>query len=532
MQIGLDKNTKLAAVFERYVEFCNERAAPPLKRVHLADLEFVHSQILNGKDIPEAAALMKNDRITVRADQSAERQADAVFARIQRDSDKAYFQQLRSLVLAPPCADVVLDCQGATYDDMGRVQRVLSTAVRCHSVIVAKRCPWLGRFILAARQEQARRSIVSVAETELSDEDDGQREEERNHGSKSSVVKESEDDDDNIRVLPFNNNNAPAAAAAAGAAQIEIDEDEQDRCGEADEASLAPESSLLRVVLPDYSRDAVRILLEYCYTNRVLALGHEAFLQACKTKPGRDIKSGEAVAPPYPLTVDPLHWPNGGQPNVSFRTALAVVSLAEDASMPRLSLMAEVAAAQTVSNSNVVEALSICETQKLATGNPLERLRKAAMDLVLRPGSRGVYALPTFRRALQDKSFALVPTLLTGTADAMQGIEQKNKKKSKSSSHHPQNNKRDWKSMMTDYFVDNDYADAYAREQERHKRRVERLKRTVGEALAEKQAKKLFEKPRKKDDAKRRSLKRMSHHLSGRLGNRVMARRHHRRGSR
>ncbi|KAI2495855.1 hypothetical protein MHU86_18687 [Fragilaria crotonensis] len=64
--IGLEKASKLGAVFDRYVEFANEHAQVNHRRQLLVrDLEFVHCTILRDVDTPEASALMKNDRIRV-----------------------------------------------------------------------------------------------------------------------------------------------------------------------------------------------------------------------------------------------------------------------------------------------------------------------------------------------------------------------------------------------------------------------------------------------------------------------------------
>ena len=178
-----------------------------------------------------------------------------------------------------------------------------SSVVRCHSFLVSKRFPFLGRFIIAARQEQARQSIVSIVESEISRDVGVHRED--NNMSPAAVEKESEDEDD-IGVLNFEN----AAPDSFGYTQIVNDDDDDDEeeeeeepmmdtdmdsnnaAGrEADDVSIdseRPDSSLLRVTLPHYSLNAVKILLEYCYTNRGASLGYEAFAQACKTKLGSD----------------------------------------------------------------------------------------------------------------------------------------------------------------------------------------------------------------------------------------------------
>jgi hypothetical protein len=148
--------------------------------------------------------------------------------------------------------------------------------------------------------------------------------------------------------------------------------------------------------LANHSPDAAKLLLEFCYTNRVIPLGCIAFLQSCKSKPDR--KQNEPV-PPFSIgsSSGSHHWPNRGEPTVSFPVVVATLALAEEASLPRLSLMCEIAAARLVSSTNVMDALAMYQTQKELTGNSLPRLRKAAMDIVLRSGPRGVFVLPTSR---------------------------------------------------------------------------------------------------------------------------------------
>lgn len=353
-----------------------------------AHLEFVHSQVLLEHDTAETSALMKNDQITVRLNRADERRQEAKGRSLQREIDRNFFQQLQGMIppsgnAFAPYYDTIIDCQGAVLDEAGRAQRVLSTVVRCHSVIVKKRCRWLGRLIDAARVEQSRRGrVVNIVEVDS-----------RQQNTFTESVSKDCDEEDDIRVLNLDEREPQRTSAA----QIENDDDEQlvsdaERHGmttlpESDDVSLPyDECNLLRVTLPNHSPDAVRVLLEYCYTNRVVDLGLEAFVRACKTSPTKD--SGPSL--PYPMR----RWPNHGRPMISFRTALSALALAEEASMPRLSLMCEVAASQLVEISTVVDALSICETQRQATGNALVALRKAAIDVVLRSGPRGCMLFP------------------------------------------------------------------------------------------------------------------------------------------
>jgi hypothetical protein len=591
VQIGLDKNTKLSAVFERYVFFCNQHAAglslshdtdtdsypaKDRKKISTDDLEFVHCQLLKGNDTTEAAALMKNDRITVRKEQSSDRDLDQEHQRQQREADKEYFQQLRQLVpgagggggggtLPHKWCDVVLDCRGssvgaaAAADDVGRmVQQVLSTTVRCHSVVLRKRCPWLGRMIDAASREQARRSIVSLPDVvehgnvnatanttanttatleQVQHHEDEEEEEEQKQQKQSAVPdrnlpaaesKDSEDDD--IEVLNYNarvgnresrNNrlvaqietdeDEPKPPSSVDAAAVPMDDDDgddngDDRDGESSFSNVR--SDALWVTLANHSPDAAKLLLEFCYTNRVIPLGCIAFLQSCKSKPDR---KHHGPVPPFSIgSSGSRHWPNRGEPTASFPVVVATLGLAEEASLPRLSLMCEIAAAQLVSSTNVVDALAMCQTQKELTGNSLPRLRKAAMDIVLRSGPRGVFVLPTFRRALEERGKNLIPTLLAGTMEAVDNAEIKTKKGSGGG------DKRDWQEIALEYFEFVDREDANKRERERRKRRMERWESDPSRVDEHGFLKdlRLIDNPTAwATAAQRRSLKRMSHQM-------------------
>ncbi|GAX12113.1 hypothetical protein FisN_15Lh194 [Fistulifera solaris] len=506
VQIGLDKNTKLGTVFERFVEFCNEKRGAS-KVVALKDLEFSHSELLSPHDKAEDAALMKNDRITVRAESSKQRQADMNLRRLQRDIDRNFFIHLRSMLpiggVATRYADVELDCQGVVVDESGTVQRLITTGLQCHAGIVSKRCPWLGRMIASARHEQDRRSVVSVDATP-----NGQ-DSTQHTKIPPAILKGSEDEDE---IEPMNVHNISIRPNHMEAAEIEIDDDDDlvsfdeenqqeahNVRNEMDDSSVASDLEvnrprLLRVTIPNYGPDAVRILVEYIYTNRVESLGFEAFVKA-STK----------------FLLEKVNW-ESREPTVTFQTALSALLLAEEAALPRLALMCEVAAAQLVGVNTVVDALEACESQKRTTGNELPFLRKAAMEIVLRSSPRGVFSLPTFRQALEERSRTLVPTLLTGTADIMQKLELTRK-------HSESGSKRDWRAISQDYFSEMDYVDAVAREKERFKNRVERRKSDLrlGPLSVEDELK-LFEKPKRKEVSRRRSMKGLIYVVGGTRG--------------
>ena len=459
VSIGLDKNTKLGAVFTRYTEFCNEHSKLITQRIEESDLEFFHCQLLNPNDTAESSALMKNDRIKVRRERAAERETLAEFKRIQRESDKEYFKHLRQLMpdwSGDKRCDLIIDCQG-TVTDGGRNQQVLSTKVRGHAAVLSKRCKWLGTLIQTAREKKKEDSLLRNDAEEHKDmgsdspQSDNCIQFPKGNivANTSSTMQEEQDDarswedpdmeeDDEMGVVPLpgpHNNRRQAEMQQRGkATEIENDDDNDNN---SDVESVEPSNAIrqniqddthnvneeqgqdaekLRITLPNHSPDAVKILLEYCYTNRVLSLGHDAFVQACKTKPGK----GNGPVSPFSSQ---RRWPNNGLPKISFSVALAGVSLAEEAGLPRLSLMCEVAASQLITQSNVVEALSMCASQKELTGNDLPRLREVAVSSMFRYGPRGVYDSVRFSEALGKRTTSIIPTLFCGTKEAIAAVD-------------------------------------------------------------------------------------------------------------
>jgi hypothetical protein len=528
VQIGLDKACKLSAVFNRYVEFCNEQQ--PETNVEVADLEFVHAQVLVGHDTAETAALMKNDRISVRREQSNERREDEARNRVQRDSDKEYFQQLRQLLPTETSsgrtsvnatqryADAVLDCRGILPETRPLVE---ATTIKCHSALIHKCCPWLGRKIAAARLESARQSVITVQdETKPESEDEDfelmQQIKVQQPDEQESFAAQIENDDDDLVERSAAVSTTRRASRNSDFMMDQDDDDDDVASFSTDTTRQSQAGNLVWTVIEDHCPEAVKLLLEYCYTNRVVPLGCEAFLQSCKTKP--QYKKLQGPVPPY--SARSARWPNAGEPTVSFAVALAGVRLAEEADMPRLSLMCEVAAAQLVDHASAVEALSACESQRKLTGNPLPRLRKATMEIVLHAqhtSFNGVASL--LKNALAEKGPLLVPTLITGTMEAVEASEKK--KNYPSTGHSLTGEKRDWKTMAYSYFDKFDKIDAKERERERRKRR--------GGTLEDKDDRSAI---LEDDDmfafwgetgVRQMSLKRMSHHLGGALGNRIVA---------
>ena len=107
----------------------------------------------------------------------------------------------------------------------------------------------------------------------------------------------------------------------------------------------------------------------------------------------------------------------------------------------------------------------MCTNQKAISGNDLPLLRKAAMDVILRNGVRGVVELnrnSSFRRALDERRAVIVPTLLQGTTEAVDLYTKR------------RGLKRERPSVAHLVFDEADTEDSYKREQERRKRRKER----------------------------------------------------------
>jgi len=473
VSIGLDKTTKLKAVFKQYVKFCNSSSelVESGPTIDMEDVEFYFCQLLNENDTAEMSALMKNDRIRVRKVRTSERTTENERKRAQREADRLYFQQMRHLLPHPGrsrVSDVILDCQGKILDNNGRNQRVLSTTVRAHSSMISKRCNWLMEIIQQTRQKKRQEaeeeektkcktpehSTTLATEIEDDGEVDGDDDDEKEKGhdeetisgaAKIDLVNDSSDDE-NVNI-------------------IVVDDDDDDDVVSSSPHRIQPlfETDLLVVSLPKYSPEAVKILLEYCYTNRVVSLGHDAFVQACRTRPNKH----QGPVPPYPTShsSNAKRWPNNGIPAVTFSVALATISLAEEAGMYRLSLMCEISASQLVSPSNVVEALTMSTRQKSISGNDLTRLRKAAMDIILRRGRKGVSELgrsTSFKKALEEERSIIVPTLFQGTMEAV--------------THLLKSGKRDISEISCRSFHDLDKDDSYKRERERKRRRKEKAK--------------------------------------------------------
>lgn len=471
VQIGLGKNTKLESVFERYVQVCKNRD-PSHAEVTLDDIEFVHSTVLKGHETAEQAALMKDDRVRVRPERSAVTQQEKERAKLQREFDHRYFSDMKGLLRPDPdeiptLDTVVLECHGRLPPPFHGGRYFYQ--IPCVVSIASTRCLWLRRIIQGslANQDadQKKSAIISsffnpgAGQDSLSSAISGGQD-----STESMKLDDDEEDEPPIRMVD-RSQIAPqaaiqAAAAAPAAAEIEM-EGEEDVVNEV----VQDVGSGRVVIIADHPVEAIQVLLEYCYTNRVVSLGVEAFKVAARTK--LDSRGLQGNLAPFSLSSGAKKWPARGQPTISMDATLAALALAEEASMPRLSLMCEVAAAELVSPVNAVNALSLCARIDGETGNNLNRLRQAAMDVLLHmQGKRAVGESVRLALKSETESKALVPTLLKGLVDSMT-------ERMDSRSLYEYEN-RDWQTTAFAFFDQVDREDSYKRARERRQRRVER----------------------------------------------------------
>lgn len=474
VQIGLGKSTKLEKVMKRYIQVCNEHRPNGSHLLRPTDLDFWHVQLLSPYDTPEAAALMKHDRVRVARERRQERAGDMERRKLQRELDRDCWEQWQRWLLAPPAKDdrkVALLCrEEGSHSPMAMVGSLAPAprekeepvaVLRCDEVIASKRCRWLGALISRAKYQKQlepaeKCSASSRASHRSEDEDmvqplhgsDALHDQELPHLPVGAPI-------ENDLVGPIILQDRLAAAAAA---KIESDDDD----------SHENDPNLISVAV-DFPVDAVRLLLEYVYTNRVVPFGGEAFLTACRTRPSE--KRAQGPVPPFDVDRRPWkRWPNKGIPTVSFEVCLSAIKLAETASMPRFSLMAEVAAAQLLTARQVVAALLLCDEQQQLSGNPLAHLRRAAMEIVLR--SQNLLLGQPFGDSLRQHGRQLVSTLLAGAVDAVEAEEDEE--------HHNKIKKgrleaspNQWLRTALDFFPVIDRKERYARERERTSRRRE-----------------------------------------------------------
>jgi hypothetical protein len=128
--------------------------------------------------------------------------------------------------------------------------------------------------------------------------------------------------------------------------------------------------------------------------------------------------------------------------------------------------MCEVAAAQLLTSSNVIEALSLCATQKAENGNDLPRLRKAAMACIFASGVKGISDLErsqSCNRGLACLPARAIPILFQGVLEEVAAHEKADSKVS---------DRYDVKQLT---FEDLDKDDKNRRGRERKMRKLERI---------------------------------------------------------
>jgi hypothetical protein len=492
VQIGLGKNTKLDKIMQRYADVCNTHMTAstttnknwPL--LSLRDIEFTHVQLLNPHDTAETAALMKHDRIRVSRQQRLQRQHKEEQTREQRKFDKNSYEQWRLWLLhrqqnqeTMTFPAVAIQChkydpQSATCQKVLRAETNSQEWVLCEPHILSKRCLWIQALISQAKhakESQAvsvrpahaqpeRPGVVNVrAAAQIENDDHNMDVDENEKEEEEASIVEHNDDDNETRKQ-----------------RIDFEKDPRVIC----------------ISVP-FQKRAVELLLEYIYTNRVIDLGMDAFVNSCKTHPLD--KSMQGPVPPFQMErkLTANEWPNKGEPTVDFETCAQAIQLAETACLPRFSLMAEMAAAQLISVLNVVKALVLCEQQRKATGNPLVRLRRAAMDVLLR--SRMVLGTQFEDSLIQQKN-ELVPTLLTG---ALEAIEAEDDEEHKARRRKAREDAQRWQHVAVSYAISVDRRDKNERKAERDARRREQQKRSNSNA---------------DDDQARRGLKRSARQIS------------------
>jgi len=391
---------------------------------------------------------------------------------------------LPDLTPSPLKCHVIFQCNGKISDENGYKQEVLTTNVKGHLSLLSRRCHWLSEKILIEKQKLEQPSSMTDTHNHQSPnfshpnpivrsshvntgavkipETDVYGKQTLFHDEAAGKHNHAHDDDgitsveDTTNKRQFNNINNNSLAN-------EVEDDEEEQIEENDPFSqtvkskssevfpkfsmptkpeavnksnhltrtsphlissskTSPSSNLLVVPLP-HPPEAVKILLEYCYTNRVRSLGQEAYFKSFDIPDPNSVPSylRKFQAPICPFRDKP--WPKKGRPTISLYVALAGIQLAEEAKMKRLSLMCEIAASLLVTKPHILEALSLCQLQYKRTRNNLPLLRKAIMSHhILGNRSRGVTELssiPSFHEKLIERKDLVVPTLIMGIKDVL-----------------------------------------------------------------------------------------------------------------
>lgn len=423
---------------------------------------------------------MKNDVIKARRKRPKEKKFAMEKKELQMGSDSKYFKHFKDLMKNTRSSDVGFVCGKRLESILGRGE------ITAHAALLSRRCPWLKKKISDAKEKRnflpimripadiirtshnsqeikertssdielvaageeignrglKRRQVSYIGESARCNIDDKSLDETSPKNQKKmklsredgphnvhlsdAVVNDTSDeiidgddsDDDSVQPCQLNEKDMKPSLDNGGAAKVVAEEGDLPQ--EIIKPVMESESSRSKDVpsgrqrywvdLNDHPVQAVKILIEYCYTNRCLALGEDAFSKLSK---GYIVK-------PY------QKWPKKGMPTISMNIALATITLAEKASLPRLSYMCEIAATHLLDDINIIEALCVCSVQSKQSGNPLPRLRKAAMLYFLQhthykqlaPGSG-------FRKEFDAKSQVLIPSVLVGTEEVLRSKDTK-----------------------------------------------------------------------------------------------------------
>ena len=421
----------MATVFRHFCKFCSLPNDP----LQYVDVEFVHNDVVPHNETAEGCSIMKGDKIKVRSVRTKERMEREIRLNAQRESDKEYLKQLRvlflesvnSLHMAFPVTfggpNVVIECR--PFLEVGQ-RGVLNHVIKAHESIISKRCLWLKDKIAKAKEE-SQRQRPSLEQQEDQRFFQGLVRIPDLHDSSSNGLPDTAvpaaaaplpphetarniqniqrqytgDDDDEDSVVHYD----PESQAGRQLNQDrgvahQIDDEESAQYPNDQRSAVVVHESMVLISLKEHPPEAVKILLEYCYTNRVVGLGKEAFVHA-------SINS-----------VPPHSWPSQGLPSVSMAVTLAGIALAEEANMPRLSLMCEIASSCLLNDSNVLDALARCAEQESKTGNFLPILRKKAMTYLIHAPLLRTHNKKWISK-LVDMKDLLVPAILQGTLDVV-----------------------------------------------------------------------------------------------------------------
>ena len=228
---------------------------------------------------------------------------------------------------------------------------------------------------------------------------------------------------------------------------------------------------LLRIPMHQHSPDAVKLLLEYCYTNRCLSLGTPGFTHHVDLKKPifphqQNSLSRNKAKSPSPKTstntldyIRTLHQQqvlnsnnppatdqnlNGGFydpvfhnkkfvpsttfnkldlpefPTTTFQIAIEALQLAEEAKLPKFSLMCELSACALLNSSNVAHGLVQCSYQMMTSGNPLNHLKPACLEFLQDVDNVNAAAKDSkFLKCLSEQGIYILPAVLKGITEAL-----------------------------------------------------------------------------------------------------------------